>query len=70
MALYTHTETGVVISSDCKLAGNWEEVTDKKDKELTVAELQSRLNELGVEYDKKANKAELQALLKEHQSEG
>ena len=36
----------------------------KKPTGLTVAEIKAKLDELGIEYDKKANKAELLELLK------
>lgn len=39
----------------------WEKVEETK--ELTKAEIQAKLEELGIEYDKNAKKEELMALL-------
>lgn len=39
------------------------EAENKKAKEPTVAELKAKLDELGIEYDKKANKEVLLTLL-------
>lgn len=39
------------------------EAENKKVKEPTVAELKAKLDELGIEYDKKANKEALLTLL-------
>lgn len=42
----------------------WEKIEEKTEtKELTVAEIKEKLEELGIEYDKKAKKEELLALL-------
>lgn len=41
----------------------------QKEPELTNAELKAKLDELGVEYEKRANKATLLALLEQAQSQ-
>lgn len=41
----------------------WEKVEETTEKELTVVEIKQKLDELGIEYDKKAKKDELLALL-------
>jgi len=42
---------------------------ESKINELTVAEIKAKLDELGIEYDKKATKAELISLLEAVQGE-
>ena len=42
---------------------DFEEVKEEGKKELTVTEIKAKLDELGIEYDKKAKKDELLALL-------
>lgn len=41
----------------------WEKVEEIKPKELTKAEIQEKLEKLGIEYDKNAKKEELKVLL-------
>lgn len=41
----------------------WEKVEETKFKELTKAEIQAKLDELGIEYDKNVKKEELMVLL-------
>lgn len=41
----------------------WEKVEEIKPKELTKAEIQEKLEKLGIEYDKNAKKEELMVLL-------
>ena len=41
----------------------------KKPTELTVAEIKAKLDELGIDYDKKATKAELLELLKDSEKD-
>lgn len=41
----------------------WKKVEETKFKELTKAEIQAKLDELGIEYDKNAKKEELMVLL-------
>lgn len=41
----------------------WEKVEEIKVKELTKAEIQAKLEELGIKYDKNANKETLISLL-------
>ena len=49
---------------DCKLTGDWVPVSEFKDEyRLTVPEIKVKLDELGVEYDSKANKSALLDLL-------
>lgn len=64
MALYQDKVTGVVISSESVLSGDWVPVEEfKKEYYLTVPEIKEKLDELGVEYDSKANKSALLDLL-------
>lgn len=41
----------------------------KKPTEFTVAEIKAKLDELGIDYDKKATKAELLELLKDSEKD-
>ena len=64
MALYQDKVTGAVISSESVLFGDWVPAEEfKKEYFLTVPEIKSKLDELGVEYDSKANKSALLDLL-------
>lgn len=70
MALYQDIETGVVISSESVLSGDWVPVDEvNAAANLTVSELKSKLDELGVEYDSSARKADLLALHAEHEGQ-
>ncbi|QBX25141.1 hypothetical protein Javan240_0036 [Streptococcus phage Javan240] len=75
---YINKETLVTIETDCKLTGDWvpaDQVTKNVDSQeaadsqgdLTVSQIKARLDELGVEYDKGAKKADLLALLEQHE---
>lgn len=75
---YINKETLVTIETDSKLAGDWvpaDQVTKNVDSQeaadsqgdLTVSQIKARLDELGVEYDKGAKKADLLALLEQHE---
>lgn len=64
MATYRDKNTGVCISTDSELAGDWISIEEfKKEYLLTVSEIKEKLDELGVEYDSKANKSALLDLL-------
>lgn len=64
MATYRDKNTGVCISTDSELAGDWIPIEEfKKEYLLTVSEIKEKLDELGVEYDIKANKSALLDLL-------
>lgn len=64
MATYRDKNTGVCISTDSELAGDWILIEEFKNEYLlTVSEIKSKLDELGVEYDSKANKSALLDLL-------
>ena len=64
MALYQDKVTGAVISSESVLSGDWVPAAEfKKEYYLTVPEIKAKLDELGVEYDSKANKSALLDLL-------
>lgn len=75
---YINKETLATIETDSKLAGDWvpadqftknvdsQEAADSQG-DLTVSQIKARLDELGVEYDKGAKKADLLALLEQHE---
>lgn len=64
MATYRDKNTGVCISTDSELAGDWIPIEEFKNEYLlTVSEIKSKLDELGVGYDSKANKSALLDLL-------
>ena len=61
---YINKDTLVTIETDCELLGDWVPISEFKDEyRLTVPEIKSKLDELGVEYDSKANKSALLDLL-------
>jgi hypothetical protein len=68
MALYRDTKTGVIISAESVLGGDWVPVEDTAPSggDMTVAELKSSLDELGVDYDKGSKKSDLVALYEEN----
>ncbi|MFU0723102.1 HeH/LEM domain-containing protein [Streptococcus sp. IMAU11622] len=70
MALYRDTKTGAVISSDSLIGGDWVPVGDTAPSggDMTVAELKSSLDELGIDYDKSSKKSDLVALYEENKS--
>lgn len=70
MALYRDLKSGVIITSECILGGDWVPVEDTAPSgaDLTVAELKSSLDELGVDYDKGSKKSDLVALYEENKS--
>lgn len=64
MATYRDKNTGVYISTESELTGDWVPIENfKQEYLLTVAEIKAKLDELGVEYDSKANKSALLDLL-------
>ena len=64
MNTYRDKNTGVCISTDSELSGDWVPIEEfKQEYLLTVAEIKAKLDELGVEYDSKANKSDLLDLL-------
>lgn len=64
MTIYRDKNTGVCISTDSELAGDWVPIEEfKQEYLLTVAEIKAKLDELGIEYDSKANKSALLDLL-------
>lgn len=77
MATYRTKENGAIVLSESELSGNWileeeyeklleSQVDEHNPNDLTVPELKSKLDELGIEYSDKAKKAELLALLEAH----
>lgn len=75
---YINKETLVTIETDSKLAGDWvpaDQLTKNVDSQeaadsqgdLTISQIKARLDELGVKYDKGAKKADLLALLEQHE---
>ena len=67
MTTYCDKNTGVCISTDSELSGDWVPIEEfKQEYLLTVAEIKAKLDELGVEYDSKANKSALLDLLIEN----
>lgn len=68
MTTYRDKNTGVCISTDSELAGDWVHIEEfKQEYLLTVAEIKAKLDELGIEYDSKANKSALLDLLIENE---
>lgn len=68
MTTYRDKITGVCISTDSELAGDWVPIEEfKQEYLLTVAEIKAKLDELGIEYDSKANKSVLLDLLIENE---
>lgn len=64
MATYRDKNTGVFISTESELTGDWVPIENfKQEYLLTVAEIKAKLDELGVEYNSKANKSTLLDLL-------
>ena len=64
MKTYRDKNTGVCISTDSELSGDWVPIEEFKNEYLlTVSEIKSNLDELSVEYDSKANKSALLDLL-------
>lgn len=76
---YINVKTGASIVTENTISGgDWvpaDQVTKNVDSQeaadsqgdLTVSQIKSRLDELGVEYDKGAKKADLLALLEQHE---
>ena len=76
---YINVKTGATIVTENAISGgDWvpaDQVTKNVDSQeaadsqgdLTVSQIKSRLDELGVEYDKGAKKADLFALLEQHE---
>jgi hypothetical protein len=77
---YINVKTGATIVTENAISGgNWvpadqaeknvgsqEEATDSQG-DLTISQIKARLDELGVKYDKGAKKADLLALLEQHE---
>ncbi|HEM3555058.1 TPA: hypothetical protein U1X79_001222 [Streptococcus suis] len=69
MNTYKDKKTGMTITTDCELRGDWELVKENTHpKTPTVPELKSMLTELGIEFNPKANKEELLQLYQESQN--
>ena len=75
---YINVKTGAsIITENAISGGDWvqaDQVTKVDSQEaadnqgdLTVSQIKARLDELGVEYDKGAKKADLLALLEQHE---
>lgn len=76
---YINVKTGAAIVTENVISGgDWvpaDQVTKNVDSQeaadsqvdLTVSQIKARLDELGVEYDKGAKKADLLALLEQHE---
>lgn len=76
---YINVKTGATIVTENAISGgDWvpaDQVTKNVDSQeaadsqggLTVSQIKARLDELGVEYDKGAKKADLLALLEQHE---
>jgi len=76
---YINVKTGAsIITENAISGGDWvpaDQVTKNEDSQeaadsqgdLTVSQIKARLDELGVEYDKGAKKADLLALLEQHE---
>jgi hypothetical protein len=76
---YINVKTGAFIVTENAISGgDWvpaDQVTKNVDSQeaadsqgdLTVSQIKARLDELGVEYDKGAKKADLLALLEQHE---
>nr|DAP24899.1 MAG TPA: Thymopoietin protein [Caudoviricetes sp.] len=76
---YINVKTGAsIVTENAISGGDWvlaDQVTKNVDSQeaadnqgdLTVAQIKARLDELGVEYDKGAKKADLLALLEQHE---
>ena len=64
MALYRDTKTGAVISSDSFVGGDWVlvDTANSSATDMTVAELKSTLDDMGVDYDKSLKKSDLVTL--------
>nr|DAR65367.1 MAG TPA: hypothetical protein [Caudoviricetes sp.] len=64
MALYRDTKTGAVISSDSLIGGDWVLVDTESSTatDMTVAELKSTLDDMGVDYEKGLKKSDLVTL--------
>ena len=76
---YINVKTGATIVTENAISGgDWvpaDQVTKNVDSQeaadsqgdLTIAQIKTRLDELGVEYDKGAKKADLLSLLEQHE---
>ena len=76
---YINVKTGAsIITENAISGGDWvpaDQVTKNVDSQevadsqgdLTIAQIKARLDELGVEYDKGAKKADLLSLLEQHE---
>lgn len=64
MALYRDIKTGAVISSNSSVGGDWVLVDTENSSasDMTVAELKSTLEDMGVDYDKGLKKSDLVTL--------
>lgn len=64
MALYRDIKTGAVISSNSLVGGDWVLVDTENSTatDMTVAELKSTLEDMGVDYDKGLKKSDLVTL--------
>ncbi|ORO94758.1 hypothetical protein B7698_05810 [Streptococcus mitis] len=64
MALYRDIKTGAVISSDSLIGGDWVlvDTANSAATDMTVAELKSTLEDMGVDYERGLKKSELVTL--------
>lgn len=64
MALYRDIKTGAVISSNSSVGGDWVLVDTESSTatDMTVAELKSTLDDMGVDYEKGLKKSDLVTL--------
>lgn len=64
MVLYRDMKTGAVISSDSLVGGDWVLVDTESSTatDMTVAELKSTLDDMGVDYEKGLKKSDLVTL--------
>lgn len=66
---YINKKTKAIIETESELKGDWVSISDFDNDldKLTVPQIKQKLEELGIEFNPKANKAELWALLQEQE---
>lgn len=69
--IYVNKVSGEIITTDSVLGGDWIAGSEYKNgtevSEMKVADIRSKLDSLGIEYDKGAKKADLLTLLEQHE---
>lgn len=69
--IYVNKVSGEIITTDSVLGGDWIDGSEYKNgtevSKMKVADILSKLDSLGIEYDKGAKKADLLALLEQHE---